>query len=344
MDGKRSGLSVFAGFVLIFNIGVVLWGAFVRATGSGAGCGSHWPLCDGVVIPRSMQTATIIELTHRASSGVAMLLVLALLVLTWRTFPRGHRVRKSTGFAALFMFSEALIGASLVLKEWVAQDTSGVRAVMSAVHLGNTYLLLGALTLSAWWIYRPRQNVASNRAGLQPAVLIALGAAVLLGMTGAITALGDTLFPARNLTAGIYDDLNPTSHFLLRLRVVHPVFAVLLSVYLLGLARHFRTRSGVADARWITAALSWLLIVQLILGAVNLLLLVPISTQILHLLLADLIWVVLVLLAEASFFSRTGPSVSQRQKREPPVDPDLVKLGLRTPDPSFKDEPHQAES
>jgi heme A synthase len=310
MDVRRSRLSVFAGFVLVFNLGVVLWGAFVRATGSGAGCGKHWPLCDGVVIPRSMQTATIIELTHRASSGVAMLLVLALVVLAWRTFPRGHHIRKSTGFTALFMLMEALIGASLVLKEWVAQDTSVVRAVMSAVHLGNTYFLLGALTLSTWWIYNPRQNLASRKDRFQIAVLISLAAAVLLGMTGAITALGDTLFPARSLIKGFYDDLNPASHFLIRLRAVHPMFAVLLSAYLLVLARYFKARPSGADSCWIATALSSLVVAQLILGTVNLILLAPVSTQLIHLLLADLIWIVLVLLAEASFFSRTGLTAS----------------------------------
>ena len=84
----RSGFAAYAWAVLGFNLLVILWGAFVRATGSGAGCGSHWPLCNGEVLPRAPALATLIEFSHRLTSGVALLLVIGLVVGAWRGFPR----------------------------------------------------------------------------------------------------------------------------------------------------------------------------------------------------------------------------------------------------------------
>src|ERR1017187_2983546 len=77
--------------VLAYNMLVVLWGAFVRATGSGAGCGNRWPLCNGVIVPHAPRIETIIEFTHRATSGLALVSVAALCLWAFRLFPRGHR-------------------------------------------------------------------------------------------------------------------------------------------------------------------------------------------------------------------------------------------------------------
>jgi heme A synthase len=94
---------------------VILWGAFVRATGSGAGCGSHWPLCNGELVPRAPQVETVIEFIHRATSGLAFLLVLGLFVLAWRVYPKGDLVRRAAALSFLFIVTEALVGAGLVL-------------------------------------------------------------------------------------------------------------------------------------------------------------------------------------------------------------------------------------
>src|SRR5262245_62215656 len=80
----------FAWLTLGITIVVIVWGAVVRATGSGAGCGSHWPLCNGVVVPRSPSMATLIELGHRLTSGLALLLVLGLVIGAWRQIGRAH--------------------------------------------------------------------------------------------------------------------------------------------------------------------------------------------------------------------------------------------------------------
>src|SRR5215471_14879131 len=99
MSGPVS-LSSFAWFTLAYNVAVVLWGAFVRATGSGAGCGSHWPLCNGELLPLTSQAQTLIEFTHRATSGLSLALVITLLIWTWRHTAKGEFSRYSAAAAA----------------------------------------------------------------------------------------------------------------------------------------------------------------------------------------------------------------------------------------------------
>ena len=288
----------YAWFVLGFNILVVLWGAYVRATGSGAGCGSHWPSCQGEVIPRAPQIETIVEFTHRLSSGAALLLVVGLLIWGWRSYPKGHRVRKAAGAAMIFMITEALVGAGLVLFEWVAGNISTARVIVMGIHLLNTHLLLAAITLAAWWA----SGGSALRLKDQPATLkwrFALGilGVIVLSIAGAVTALGDTLFPAESLAAGIQQDLSPASHFIVRLRVWHPVIAVLVGLYLILFAVSLATeRRDLWNTRF-ARALGGLFGLQLAAGMLNLILLAPVWMQIVHLLLADLVWIVLILLA-----------------------------------------------
>jgi len=118
----------FAWVVLGWNLAVILWGAFVRASGSGAGCGAHWPLCNGEVLPRAPALATMVEFTHRATSGVALLLVLALVLWVFRSRPAGHPARRAAAMAGALILTEAAVGAGLVLFRLVAQDESVARA------------------------------------------------------------------------------------------------------------------------------------------------------------------------------------------------------------------------
>lgn len=121
--------AIFSWSVLVYNLGIILWGAFVRASGSGAGCGSHWPLCNGEVIPRSPTVQTLIEFSHRLTSGVALILVVALTVAAFRAFPKRHIVRRGALFSLFFMLTEALVGAGLVLFSLVADNASIARAM-----------------------------------------------------------------------------------------------------------------------------------------------------------------------------------------------------------------------
>jgi heme A synthase len=287
------------------NLAVILWGAFVRATGSGAGCGRHWPLCNGEFLPPSPATSTLIEFAHRASSGIALILVVGMFGGSRRRFPPGHLARRAAAWSLGFILVEALVGAGLVLFELVAQNDSLVRAGYLAVHLLNTFLLLGSLALTALWAGE-REPAPLSWTGRSPWFLGAgLAAVLVVGMTGAIAALGDTLFPAGSLREGLQADTSPTAHLLVRLRVFHPLLAILTGFYL-GLAvwRVGRERPDALETRW-ARLVPALVLAQLGVGLTNLLLLAPVGLQLAHLLMADLLWIALVLFGATALAART---------------------------------------
>lgn len=292
----HKGFARAAQVVLAYTVAVVLWGAYVRATGSGAGCGRHWPRCNGQTIPRSPSAETIIEFTHRATSGLALLAVVALLVYGFRRLPKGAPARAGAVASVVLMLTEAAVGAGLVLLELVGANSSGWRAFMMALHLVNTFFLLGAITLTAWWATgAPRIRLR----GQGPVAVLMLSAIVLtliVGVTGAITALGDTLFPKTSV--GL--NLSPTAHFLERLRVVHPAIAIATGLFVvLSGAAVRRMRPDASTVRF-SRMLAWLFGLQIVAGTVNVVLLVPVWMQIVHLLLADALWIALVLTAASA--------------------------------------------
>ncbi|HEX3130218.1 MAG TPA: COX15/CtaA family protein [Thermoanaerobaculia bacterium] len=289
-------LARYSWFTLGCNIAVILWGAFVRATGSGAGCGSHWPLCNGEVIPESPGTKMLVELTHRVTSGMALLLVVGLVVLAWRQRPKGHPARRAAALSMVLMLTEAAVGAGLVLFELVADNKSMARAMFMGVHLMNTFFLLGFLTLTAHFAsggaaYRWRGRAAVG-AGLGMAALIAAG------VSGAVAALGDTLFPATSLAEALRQDLSASSHLLIRLRLLHPVISATAGV-IVGLlaARVLVSRPELTRPAKRVVILVFL---QVVAGVTNVILLAPVWMQIIHLLLADLLWISAVLLGAQS--------------------------------------------
>ena len=293
-------LALYAAIVVVANVLVVLWGAYVRATGSGAGCGDHWPLCNGEVLPRTPEVATLIEFTHRATSGIALLLVVGLVVWTWRTRPAGDRLRFWAAASGALMISEALLGAGLVLFRLVAHDASSARAFAMIAHLLNTFALLAALALSARWALEPASPRETARGPLPVQLIVALMALVLIATTGAVAALGNTLFPVRSLAEGLQQDFSPTSHFLLRLRVLHPILGVGGGVLVALLAALTAFRSGAQRVLVLAGIVLSLVIVQVFCGIANLLLLAPVGLQIVHLLLADALWIAVVLLASVA--------------------------------------------
>jgi heme A synthase len=289
----KSGNALFARYawgVLSYNIAVVLWGAVVRATGSGAGCGNHWPLCNGEVLPQSAAMQTLIEFTHRAMTGVDGPMVLLLVIWAFRAFPRSHPARLGAVLSGVFLVTEALIGAALVKLEHVANNASLGRGYSLPAHLINTLTLLACLTLTAWWGGGgPRLRIAGRPARAAAVSLLSL---MLMGVTGAIAALGDTLFPASSLAAGFAQDLDPAASLFLRLRAIHPMLAALVAAWLIYYCVTSPRGPALRYARTVVA----LLAVQLAAGMLNLLLLAPVWLQIVHLLLADLLWIALVLL------------------------------------------------
>ena len=288
-------VATFAWLTLAYNIGVILWGAYVRASGSGAGCGEHWPLCNGVVIPRDPSAATLIEFSHRLTSGLALVSVVALLVWVRRACAVGHPARRGAAWTVFFMLTEAGVGAGLVLFQLVADNASMARAMFMAVHLLNTFILLAALTLTAWWL----SGGAAVSLRLRPATAVAFGGLsvglLLVGASGAVAALGDTLFPDSSLSAALQADLSPASHLLIRLRFLHPVIAVLVGAALMTSAAMLAKRTGKMGWR-LAVGVVCLAGIQLALGFVNVLLLAPTWMQMVHLLVADLLWIAFVLL------------------------------------------------
>ncbi len=309
----RSRFAQFAWAVLAYNLAVIVWGAYVRATGSGGGCANHWPTCDGAFVPRTGSAEQLIEYSHRLSSGGALMLAILLAIWALRAFPRGHQVRIGALSALFFTVTEALIGAGLVLFKLVAHDTSIYRAIAISSHLTNTFILLAAVTLTAYWASDGPPIHPNGQGPIGWALGFMLIGAILLGVTGAITALGDTL--------AAQGDISGTSAVLARIRLVHPLIAVSVALYSIlasGLACHLRpSANGSYFARLIGVAF----LVQIGLGLVNRFLLAPIPMQLLHLLVADLVWIVLVLFV-ASALAEGVPHVEIQPA--PGFDPELV--------------------
>ena len=317
-------LTRFAWLVLGYNILVILWGAVVRATGSGAGCGSHWPLCNGEVIPRAQATATLIEFSHRLTSGLALLLVVALLVWVFRGRPRGHPARSAAAWTMAFMLGEAAVGAMLVLFELVAENRSLARGLFMATHLVNTFFLLGALALTAH--FAGGAPPVRLRGRTREASLFGLAAFLLLlsSASGAVAALGDTLFPSQTLAEALRADLSASSHLLLRLRVLHPFVAVATAALLVVLSMLAGRGSLDWNVKRLARTLAGLALAQTALGAMNVLLLAPVWLQLLHLLLADVVWIAFVLLAASRLAAAdvSGPALS-------PASEGALPLGAR---------------
>jgi heme A synthase len=286
-------LTRFAWGVLAYNVVVVLWGSVVRATGSGAGCGNHWPLCNGEVVPSAPALATVIEFSHRLTTGLAGILVVALLVAAFRARPARHPARSAAAWSLAFIVVEAAIGAGLVKFDLVADNQSLARGFSMATHLVNTFLLLAALALTAHYAGGAARAQVAGRS--REASLLGLGllAVLLASASGAVAALGDTLFPARSLAEALQADVSPAAHILVRLRVLHPFLALATAAYLVSLS--FLVRRGGSPV--LARLLAGLALAQTALGGLNVLLLAPVWMQVAHLLLADLVWIVLVLFA-----------------------------------------------
>jgi heme a synthase len=283
----------FAWGVFAYSLLVIMWGYFLRISESGDGCGTDWPLCQGTVVPAGAEFPTWVEFTHRISSGLVLILVLLLLVWALRRFPRGHAVRKVSGLALLFTFTESLFGAMLVVFGWVATDISLARILLRPFHVTNTFLLMAALVLvpvvaGSGMARLPRLKGASLRL-FAPALLGVL----VLGWTGSWTGLAATAFPAGTVAEGMGQYLDP-EHLLIYLRVTHPVLALVVVALLVKTGLGMRRREGPGPVQALGPAVAALAVVQLGVGVLTVLLLNPIWSRLLHLLLADLLWVAFV--------------------------------------------------
>lgn len=299
--GNERWFSRFAALTLAYLLFVILFGAWVRITGSGAGCGDHWPSCGGEIVPRAPSAQTLIEYTHRVTSGLLGLMALGLPLWAFRVFPAQHPARRYALATFVLVMVEAAIGAGLVLKQLVASDASGARAVAIALHLTNTLALTGAAALTvssarpALVAGGPRSAAiagapepAPRSAG--PGLVALLVGLVLVAASGAVTALGDTLFPV-HAAGGV-----PQDHFLVQLRVLHPLLACfMVCACVLGAVRFARVRR----CRPWALALGATAGAQLVVGALSIGLRAPGWLQLVHLLGAQFTWISAVLLADA---------------------------------------------
>ena len=302
------GLPTFAAGVLGWMVLVILWGAVVRATGSGAGCGAHWPQCNGTWVPQHPRLATLIEFTHRSMSGICTALVASLVTWTFAAHPKGSCVRKVAVISGVLLLTEAFLGAVLVLGGYVEHNTSTMRVVMQCVHFTNTLLLLGALSLTWWW-QKPRAALSTQtwssgplrEVPMRSVAAMAVACTVLTGATGSVAALADTLFPSTNLVNALQADFAAGSPLLVRMRWMHP--AASLGSLLLIAALAF----GCAPRR------RWTL-------------LAPVWLQVAHLFGADLLWIALIATTADVFASPEYHPV--RQPGAPTASSSLVVTDL----------------
>ncbi len=293
-----AALRRFAWAVLAYFVVVILWGALVRATGSGAGCGDHWPLCNGTVMQHSPRVDTIIEFTHRLTSGISFFSAVGLMIWTFAGTIRGHLARAASVAAVAFTLIEAILGALLVKLGLTAQSQSPLRAPYLALHLTNTLLLLAALALTAHFLGRSRGFTRNTvRITAPSGATAAIAAVLIVGVTGSLAALGDTLFPVTSIGAALAQDFSATSTWLVRWRWTHPTVAFFACLFLILLLVRASRRSNRWDNRKLSATILILIVVQYLLGMLDVVLLAPVWLQIVHLLGADVLWAALVVLA-----------------------------------------------
>lgn len=287
--------TTFAWATLVFTLSVVLWGGYVSMSGAGDGCGDSWPLCGELLAEEGPASPvdTLVEFTHRATSGLALIAVVVLVVWSRRTFPAGHRARHWAAASLLFMVIESLLGAALVIFQWVDMNVSLARALVQPVHMTNTYLLMGSLGFAAWWAVPRRRLPAGSADPHAPLVVRALVLLVVLSAVGTAASLASTVFPSESFLEGVRSDFAGGAHYLIRLRVWHPVVALAFGGYLFWLGRRLgRSRAGGAGMPF--HLVTGLYAADLAIGALDAVLLAPLAIQMAHLLLAHALWLALV--------------------------------------------------
>lgn len=298
----------YAWFVVAYLVGVILWGAIVRATGSGAGCGNHWPDCNGQIIPQADSIETLIEFSHRLTSGFSGILIIILLIWAFRLLPVRKFVRYMAFMTFVFVLIEGGLGAALVRLELVEDNASTLRAVAIALHLVNTLILLGWASLTAWGASQnqPIRIVAGARTRIM--LIVALLSFAVMSAAGAVTALGDTLF----LSGVIGPGTDGVEHFLISLRAWHPALAIAVSAYLFAIGYMLQRQydNPLIDKQ--INLLYMLVSLQVGMGILNIVLKAPIWMQVTHLLIADSLWLLLIVLSANLMVTESATQEKQK--------------------------------
>ena len=267
---------------LVLSVLSILAGAFVRATGSGDGCGATWPTCKGRIIPSLSDTSEIIEFSHRGISGILLIVTLYIYVNS-RKLEKGSIARRAANYLTFFVLFEALIGAVIVIFEWVGLNSSLPRIVAVPIHLVNTFGLLASYVI----LFKILENKMDSIKNLWDRNFIIISILFLLtGATGSITALADVLYPSASFIEGFLDDFDRTSEVLTRLRIFHPVVSTILSIALYIESKQLQKRFDIN-----TNFLKFLIFAAVFLGVANVLSNIVLFLSIFHLALADLLWI-----------------------------------------------------
>lgn len=299
-SSAQSRVLLMAWITLGITVATIVMGAVVRATHSGDGCGPNWPTCEGtLVLPGTGERAQLIEFSHRAISGVSLIAVIVLAVMVFRAYVSGHPARKAVLWSVGLLIVEALIGAVIVIYGWVAEDRSAARQISVPLHLVNTFLLTAAMTYTIWVIdgyARPQLKAVPRRTR----ALLGLSFGLLLvAATGATTSLADTLFAAESVSEGIGQDFDRESALIVELRILHPIVAigagVLIAWFIWRHLDELEDGGHALAARVVVFGIA----VQATLGFVHIALLTPIVTGLIHLFIAQALWIAFVWVALA---------------------------------------------
>jgi len=267
---------------LYLSILSILAGAFVRATGSGDGCGATWPTCKGRIIPALSDTSELIEFSHRSVSGVLLIVTLIIFAKT-RKFQKNSLVRTVTNYLTFFVIFEALIGAVIVIFEWVGLNSSLPRIIAVPIHLVNTFGLLGCYAI----LYKILdENIEEIISMFNKNFIFISSLFLLSGATGSIAALADVLFPSASFIEGFLADFDRTSEILTRLRILHPIVSSALSLVLYVYSVRINKKYNIR-----VKPLQTLIFVAVFLGFLNVLSNIVLPLSILHLAIADFLWI-----------------------------------------------------
>ena len=275
-------LSLYGLVVSVFSI---IAGAIVRATGSGDGCGASWPTCNGEIIPELDTPSELIEFLHRSVSGVLLIITLIIFVKSFKDEVPTLQ-KKIIWSLTFFVLLEALIGAVIVIYEWVGMNSSAPRIIAVPLHLVNTFGLLGTYTLL---FYLTQNSKTTLNNFFDRGFKIGLFLFLLSGATGSIAALADVIFPSESFITGLAEDFDTNSEVLIRLRILHPIVASALSLYLYSEANRLQNEYQV-----ITKNIKLLILLGVLLGISNVISNIILPLSILHLLMADLLWILYV--------------------------------------------------
>jgi len=264
-----------------FTYLLIILGAIVRITGSGLGCGEHWPLCNGELLP-PLDLPTIIEYGHRLAAAAVSVLVAALAVYAWwlrrgagspKGVPDGPGERFSpdrTAYVALgLLVVQVLLGAvtvKLSLPPWTV-----------ILHLGTAMLLLATLILIA----RGHPITPHSRVGLA-ALTLGFGTVLFGALTANLGAASACLgFPLCN------DQFIPAGNYLQHIHWTHRLLAYTLFAYVWWWALRSKKRGA-----WYVVGL---VTVQVAVAAGMVLLSLPPALQAAHVAVGTAVWAALVL-------------------------------------------------